>query len=286
MLTINNVSYSYNRSTEAIKDASALLENGLYLLLGENGAGKTTLMHLMCGLRFPMSGKCAIDGEDVALRRTETLEKTFLLGDDFDCPFATINQMARRHGCFYPSFSFDMLKANLKDFGMTGDEKVKAMSFGMKRKAYAAYALALGVDYLLLDEPANGMDIDSKKTLRQMIARCIGDERTAVISTHNVHDLGAMFDHVMVMHKGRLRIAMPIWEITEQVSFVTSHEPVVGAIYQEPDAGRFKAIIPNEDGTETDIDYPLFYSAIMAPVGDMFIDFLNNYKREDNERGF
>lgn len=283
MLKIEKVSYRYGKGAEAVKDASAKIESGLYLLLGENGAGKTTLLHLMCGLRIPTSGKCTIDGIDTSLRRPSTLEKTFLLPDDFECPFRTINQMARRHGCFYPSFNFEMLRANLEDFSLTGDERIRSLSLGMKRKSLIAYALALGVDYLMLDEPTNGMDIDSKKTVKRMLSRCIGDERAAIVSTHNVHDLGPMFDHVIVMHRGMLRLAMPVWRITEKIAFVSSPEPVDGAIFQEPEAGRFKAIIPNETAIDTDIDYPLFYSAIMAPVGNLFIDFLNNYNIRTDE---
>ena len=283
MLSIKDVTYRYSKGTEAVKGANASLNPGLYLLLGENGAGKTTLLHLMCGLRVPSKGECCIDGENVTNRLPSVLEKTFLLGDDFECPFSTINQMARKHGCFYPSFNFEMLRANLADFNMTGNERIKNMSLGTRKKAFSAYALALGVEYLLLDEPTNGMDIDSKKIMRKMLARCVNDEGIAVVSTHNVHDLGTMFDHVMVMHEGYLRLVMPIWEITEKVSFVTSAAPVKGAIFQEPDAGVFKAIIPNETGIETDIDYPLFFSAITAPVGDLFIDFLTSNIISHNE---
>ena len=261
-----------------IEGADARLGAGLHLLLGENGAGKTTLLHLLSGLLFPTEGSCRFDGEDVTQRRPSMLRRMMFLGDDFECPFSSINEMARRHGCFYPTFSFDLLKANLADFGLNGDERIKDLSLGMKRKACAAYALSLRVDALLLDEPTNGMDIDSKKIMRRMISRCTSDESIAIVSTHNVHDLGAMFDHVMVMHRGRLRIAMPVDEITEKVSFISSANPVEGAVYQEPEAGRFKAIIPNEDGLETEIDFPLFYSAIMSAAGDSFIDFLSNYK--------
>lgn len=276
MLKIENVSYSYHKGTIAVDDASAEIGAGIYLLLGENGAGKTTLLHLMSGLLFPQSGKCLFDGTDTAKRTPATTSHIFFMPDDFTCPFPSIVELARRHGLFYPTFNYEMMYANLEDFGLTGKEKLRSLSLGMRRKSYMAYALALGVDCLLLDEPTNGMDIDSKKVLRKIMSRCVGDDQSVVISTHNVHDLYSMFDNIIVMRHGRLRVAMPIGEVLERIAFVSSPSPVEGCIYQEPDMGRFKAIVPNEHHIDTDMDYPLFYSAIMAPVGDMFIDFLTS----------
>lgn len=276
MLKIENVSYSYRKGAIAVDDASAEIGAGIYLLLGENGAGKTTLLHLMSGLLFPKSGQCLFDGIDTSRRSPATTSRMFFMPDDFTCPFPSIVELARRHGLFYPTFNYEMMYANLEDFGLTGKEKLRSLSLGMRRKSYMAYALALGVDCLLLDEPTNGMDIDPKKVMRKIMSRCVGDEQSVVISTHNVHDLYSMFDNIIVMRHGRLRVSMPIGEILERVAFVSSPSPIDGCIYQEPDMGRFKAIIPNEHHIDTDMDYPLFYSAIMAPVGDMFIDFLTS----------
>ena len=143
-----------------------------------------------------------------------------------------------------------------------------------RRKAYISYALALRTPVLLLDEPANGMDIDAKKILRRVLTRSIGDDSTVIISTHNVYDLGSLFENVMIMHAGRLRLSMPVWQVLERVAFVTSSSPVPGALYQEPDRGRFMAIIPNTDCIDTDIDYRLLYSAAMSPAGDALVAYI------------
>lgn len=280
MINIKDLTFSYPKSNApAVVDANVSIGPGLYLLMGENGAGKTTLLHIMSGLLFPTKGQCLINDVDTTKRLPETMSNVFFLSDNFDCPFSTVNEMARRFGCFYPSFNFDILKANLYDFGLTGDEKVKRLSLGMKRKAFTAFSLSVGAEHLFLDEPTNGMDINSKKILRKMFSTCIDDAQTAIVSTHNVHDLDKMFDHIMLMRKGKLEFVMPVWEITERAAFVRSSRPIEDAIYQEPDAGYFNAIIANEDDIETDIDFPLFYSAMMSPVGDIFIKFLNTYKR-------
>ncbi len=276
MLCIKNVSYSYRKGADAVTDANATIGPGIHLLLGENGAGKTTLLHLISGLLFPKSGICTLDDTDTARRLPAVTSRMFFLTDNFECPFATVSELALRHGSFYPTFNRELLRANLADFGLSGKEKLRTLSLGMRRKTLVAYALALGIDYLLLDEPTNGMDIDSKKTLRKIMGRCVSDDQCVVISTHNVHDLHSMFDNIIVMRRGHLRLALPIGDILSRVAFVSGPAPIEGAIYQETDMGRFKAIIANEGHIDTDIDYPLFYSAIMAPVGDMFIDFLTS----------
>ena len=220
---------------------------------------------------------------DVSRRSVESLRDIFFLPDNFECAFSTIGQMARCHGAFYPNFSYELLYANLADFDLTGREKLRNLSLGMRRKAFMAYALALRTGALLFDEPTNGMDINAKKIVRQMLTRSVTDDTTVIVSTHNVHDLDSLFESVMIMHRGRLRLSMPVWRILERVAFVTSASPVDGAIYQEPDRGRFRAIIPNVDGIDTDIDYQLLYSAAMAPVGDMFMDFLTTPKMPSND---
>jgi len=283
MYRLENLTFGYTRGTKAVDGATAEIGPGLHLLIGENGAGKTTLLHLMSSLLFPSSGSCTFDGKDVSLRSVDTLSRIFFMPDNIECAFSTIKQMARCHGAFYPDFSYELMYANLADFGLTGNEKLRSLSLGMRRKAFMAYALALRTGALLLDEPTNGMDINAKKIVRQMLTRSITDDTIVIVSTHNVHDLDSLFDNVMIMHAGRLRLSMTVWRILERVAFVTSSSPVQGAIYQEPDRGRFKAIIPNVDGIDTDIDYQLLYSAAMAPVGDMFIDFLTMPKIPGND---
>ena len=87
-------------------------------------------------------------------------------------PADTISTLARLHGrVFYPRFDSAMLDENLAAFGINPSIPLSSMSLG-QRKAIAAYALALRADILLLDEPANGLDIGSRDILRSLMARC------------------------------------------------------------------------------------------------------------------
>ena len=246
-------------------------------MLGENGAGKTTLLHLIAGLLYPTEGECLVNGNSMTRRRPSELSSVFFLGDSMPFPAKTINEMARIHGVFYPRFNPKMLKENLASFGFTGKERLDRMSLGNRHKSQIAYALALNVDTLLLDEPANGLDINSKQSLQSMIAHCVGEEQTVIISTHTVADLQNLFDGIIVLSRGHLLLAASTGNITEKVAFVTSPIPEVSPVYQETRINMFHSITANDGSSDSDIDYLLLYNALMKPESrSQLLQLLNN----------
>ncbi|MDE6859583.1 MAG: ABC transporter ATP-binding protein [Duncaniella sp.] len=276
MIELDNLKYSYYRGIIAIDNASAVVSPGIHLLLGENGAGKTTLLRLMSGLLIPKNGACMIDGENVAHRLPSTLRRVFMLPDTLELPMRTINSFAKVHSRFYPNFSPDILVENLSEFGFTGNEEFTKLSLGMRHKAIVAYAISLRPDVLLLDEPANGLDITSKKALRSMLARCTNDEQTVIVSTHTVSDLKELYDGVIVLSKGKILVCRPTWEISERIAFIDTQIPPVEPLFMEQSLGMFHSLIPNDEGLTTDINYHLLYSALMSPARDRILEIINS----------
>ena len=277
MITLKNLSYRFpSWGVVALDDVSADIPTGIHLLLGENGAGKTTLLHIIAGLRTAApTESCTIDGIPTALRDPQLLADTFIFTDEMKFPFPTINEMVQRHACFYPSFDYDMLQANLARFGMDGSEALDKFSLGNRKKAQLAYILSLRSRILLLDEPANALDISAKQTLLQMLAQCTDEGQTVIISTHTVWDFQNLFESVIVLNHGKLVLNKPIWEITERVSFVSDSMPIPNAIYIEPLLGKYLAITPNT-GNTTDVDYTLLYNALQSPSRDNLLNILNS----------
>lgn len=275
MIALDNVSYHYGkRGADVLSGISARIAPGVHLLLGENGAGKTTLLHLIAGLLTPCTGSCMLDDESLSARRPLTMRRVFFLSDSMEMTFATLAEAVRCHAPFYPAFNPGTLNAYLAEFGLTGDERLKDMSLGTRHKALVAYALSLGTEVLLLDEPANGLDIDSKKTLRRMIARSMTDDRIIIVSTHTVYDLETLYDGLLLLSHGHMLIARPTWEITSRISFVSSAVPVPDAIYQETDAGLFRAIVPGAGDDGSAINFNLLYSAMMSAGRDRILTLL------------
>lgn len=263
-IKLEKTCFRYPRQlSNALNDISATISPGTHLLLGENGAGKTTFLHLIAGLLFPSSGECRIDGARTRYRLPSITTHVCFLGEQPYFPAKSINEMAKIHASFYPSFSHNRLYANLDKFSMTGCEPLNEMSLGSRKKAMLAYTLSLGTEITLLDEPANGLDIESKQILQQMIIENSDDLRTLIISTHTYSDFQELFDSIIVLHKGRLQISASIESILNKVSFSVSEIQHPDAIYTETRFGGFISIIPNDkESTESDIDFGLFYNAL------------------------
>ena len=122
------------------------------------------------------------------------MRRVFLVSDEMQFPFKTIDEMVRYHSVFYPSFDPEMLHRNLETFGMTGREPIDSFSLGNRKKAFLAYAFALKTEILLLDEPANGLDISSKQQTLNMMAECVDESQTVILSTHTVADFQQLFE--------------------------------------------------------------------------------------------
>lgn len=267
MITLKNLTYAYRKGVEVLSNASASIGGGIYLLLGENGAGKTTLLHLTAGLLSPAKGECLIDGSPVSERRPEIMSRVFFLGDNMDFPFVSIEEMTRCHAVFYPDFDPEMLRRNLDRFGMTGRERFSRMSLGNRHKAQLAYALALRTEVLLLDEPANGLDIPSRLHLQSMIAECVTPDQTVIVSTHIVSDLRNLYDGVLVLSRGRLVLADTVDSLLQRVSFTVTSEPPVAPLYVERRFNAYHAISPADSCDEScDVDDELLFKALLNDV--------------------
>lgn len=269
MISLDNLSFAYRKGILAIKDATARFEPGIHLILGPNGAGKTTLLNLMAGLLCPLSGHCKIDGDESAAHEPHLLRRLFFLPEDCLMPFATINEMVKYHAPFYPTFSREVLDNNLRAFGLNGTERLDSLSLGARKKANIAYALALGTEVLLLDEPANGLDISSKKTLTRMLASQAGDNRHIFISTHSVWKMRNLFESVTILNHGRIVLNISVDTLNERLGFVVAAALDPRAIFSEKSLGGYRQIIPIDDPAEmSEVDFELLYSAMISDAAD------------------
>lgn len=281
MIEIKDLEYRYQRKgITALGELSATISPGVHLLLGENGAGKTTLLKAIAGLLIPTSGSVAIDGERPATRMPSVLEKVFYLGPETDTFMRDINTMVNAHACFYPGFAEQVLYENLRTFGIDPRQRLGSMSMGNRHKAMLAYALSLNTEVLLLDEPANGLDIESKEKLLRMIAASLTPERIFIISTHTISDLVSLYDGVMILQGGTLRLAALADDILGRLAFASSYSEIQGALFSEWNAGLYRSILPldlaEERGIgEGNIDYRLLYSALHSPAAGLIMDILN-----------
>ncbi len=268
MLTIENLTYSYPSSNGNVVDSFSLsFEAGrIYGLLGENGVGKTTLLGLMCGVLRPSSGHVKFGEIEVSQRDPEVLSKIFYLPDEVTLPSLSLKTYVRVNSPFYPKFSIDALRRHLADFGMPSEiADISKLSLGQRKKVALSFALAAGTELLLMDEPTNGLDIPSKGSFRKVVASAMTDERTFVISTHQVHDVENVIDQVTIIDNHQILLDKSIAEISETYAFenVGLGSQPGDALYSEPTPYGVLAIrrkSPDEDETQVNIE--LLFNAV------------------------
>lgn len=213
MISVKNVTYGYQKGHNVLDDFSLeFQEGGIYGLLGKNGTGKSTLLYLMMGLLRPQKGEVTCNGVQTLLRDPEVMKELFIVPEEYDLPAVSLSRYVDSLRPFYPRFSDDILKRCLAGFEMTTDIDLGALSMGQKKKVYMCIALAANTRYLLMDEPTNGLDILSKSQFRKVVISGMDDEKTIIISTHQVHDVEHLLDHVTIIDQNRVLLNEAIVE--------------------------------------------------------------------------
>lgn len=218
MINIQNIKFAYSR--EVVLDDFSLQfdKGGIYGLLGKNGTGKSTLLYLMMGLLRPQKGEVTIDGINATLRRPEVLSEMFLVPEEYDLPAISLKTYVKAIKPFYPRFSEDLLKQCLANFEMGADLNLGSLSMGQKKKVYMSIALAANTRYLLMDEPTNGLDILSKSQFRKVVIEGMSEDKTIIISTHQVHDVELLLDHVCIIERNKVLLNEPLVEKDEAIN--------------------------------------------------------------------
>ena len=115
-------------------------------------------------------------------------------------PHMSLRKFATLNGALYPRFSYDDMLHNLAIFDIDPNIKsLSSLSMGQKKKVLMSFAFATHTDLMLMDEPTNGLDIPGKSQFRRLVASQMSDDRTIIISTHQVRDIDRCIDHVVII---------------------------------------------------------------------------------------
>ena len=277
MLQVENISFDYRRGKKNVLDNFSLsLQKGrVYGLLGKNGAGKSTLLYLMSGLLTPKHGKVMYHEVDVRRRLPLTLRDMFLVPEEFELPSVSLVSYVELNSPFYPRFSKEDMMKYLHYFEMEQDINLGALSMGQKKKVFMSFALATNTSLLLMDEPTNGLDIPGKSQFRKFIASGMSDDKTIVVSTHQVRDIDKILDHVLIMDNKHVMLDASTTDICRKLLFVESdnRELAQKALYALPSVQGNYLMLPNADGEESEINLELLFGAVLSSPGkiaDMF----------------
>lgn len=264
MIEIKNLDFSYKR-TQVFSDISLTFEEGnIYGLLGENGVGKTTLLKIICGLQRPTNGTSTVDGVTSHLRLPSMLQRITFLPDEVKLPDnATSQRYVDELRPFYPNFAQATFLHLMQEFEVEHDRKFKEMSFGQQKKSLIAAALSLGTDYVLLDEPTNGLDIPSKAQFRSILSKRVDEHSTIIISTHQVKDVENLIDPIVILSNNAVLLDASVQRITEKIYFEYGGTQRSDALYSEMMPGGYLNVVCNTTGEESQINIEGLFNAVL-----------------------
>lgn len=209
VLTTNALTKCYKKSKALNNLCMHVPKGAIYGFIGKNGAGKTTLIRMICGLAKPTEGSYTLYG--TSSTENEIQQTRRHIGAVVETPALSLDMTAeenmRQQYRILGMTSFDGIGEVLKFVGLenAGRKKVKAFSLGMKQRLGIAMALAGEPDFLVLDEPTNGLDPQGIIELRELILKLNHEKGiTFLISSHILDELARVATHYGIIDQGRM----------------------------------------------------------------------------------
>ncbi|SOD92268.1 ABC transporter ATP-binding protein [Spirosoma fluviale] len=266
MITFDQVCFRYKQRKPIFEKLSLSLTPGhIYGLLGKNGEGKSTLLRITAGLLFPNKGQINVWEFTPAKREAEFLQQIFYLPEEPYLPSGTIKNYAKTYGVLYPNFKLEQFEEAMAQFGIVGEGQLDSLSYGQRKKAAIAFALACNTSVLLLDEPTNGLDIPSKIQFRKLILSAFDEDRVIIIATHQVRDLENLIDSVIIVNQNKLALQASTDDIEQLLSFHTCSEltPDAEALYAQTVPSGYKVVTRNVGGLDSQLDLEYLFNAVI-----------------------
>lgn len=270
MVHVENLTKRYNGTVAVDRLNMDIPKGEIYGFVGANGAGKTTTMRIIAGLLAPSSGKVFIDGINVLKEPLEVKKHIGYMPDFFGVydDLKVTEYMSFYAGLYgiskqkYP----DLIDSLLELVRLTNkkDAYVDTLSRGMKQRLCLARSLIHDPEFLILDEPASGLDprarVEMKEILREL--RSLG--KTVLISSHILHELSELCTSIGIIDSGKLIASGSVQEIVEKMSHSnqvkirvsSKEEEAVKVLMEIPGIGSISSVagvidVNMEDGDET-----------------------------------
>ncbi|PZX15841.1 ABC-2 type transport system ATP-binding protein [Palleronia aestuarii] len=211
IVSVSNLSKTYDGGFEALKSVSLEIEEGEILaLLGPNGAGKTTLISVICGISTATSGHVAVGGHDVVDAYRDARRLIGLVPQEINLePFETVMNTVRfSRGLFGKPRNDAHLEEVLRRLSLWDkrDTQIKSLSGGMKRRVLIAKALSHEPRVLFLDEPTAGVDVELRRDMWNTVADLKSHGVTIILTTHYIEEAEAMADRIGIIARGEIRL--------------------------------------------------------------------------------
>ncbi|AWI14041.1 multidrug ABC transporter ATP-binding protein [Caldibacillus thermoamylovorans] len=198
LIELRNISKSF-KGLPLFENLSVSFEKGkIYGIVGHNGSGKSVLFKMICGFIFPDEGRIFVNGEELGKNKRFPenfgiiIDRPGFLGDKTG--FGNLRYLADIQN----KISDEKIKEVMEKVGLhySIKQNVKNYSVGMKQKLAIAQAIMEDQEVLLLDEPFNGLDVDSVENIRNLLKELNKEGKTILLTSHNNEDIEILCEHV------------------------------------------------------------------------------------------
>ena len=268
----------------ALDGANLLVPQGsVYGLVGPNGAGKSTLIRHLTGIYRQDGGTVRVDGQPVWENAALKARIAAIPDDWYYFMQSTVRDMMRFYKGFYPSFSTERYEKLKEVFNIDEKRAIRRLSKGMQKQVAFWLALSCMPDYLILDEPVDGLDPVMRRQVWSLVMGDVAQRGTTVlVSSHNLRELEDVCDHVGIMDHGKVLLERSLAQLQDnmvklQVVFQdgTNEVPADLPVLHASKVGRIHTLIMRmnaEEATERLSAYnPLLVDAVPLTLEEIFI---------------
>ena len=268
----------------ALDGANLLVPQGsVYGLVGPNGAGKSTLIRHLTGIYRQDGGTVRVDGQPVWENAALKARIAAIPDDWYYFMQSTVRDMMRFYKGFYPSFSTERYEKLKEVFNIDEKRPIRRLSKGMQKQVAFWLALSCMPDYLILDEPVDGLDPVMRRQVWSLVMGDVAQRGTTVlVSSHNLRELEDVCDHVGIMDHGKVLLERSLAQLQDnmvklQVVFqdgVTEVPPELPVLHASK-VGRIHTLIMRmnaEEATARLSTYnPMLVDAVPLTLEEIFI---------------
>lgn len=259
-------------------------KGAVYGLVGPNGAGKSTIIRHLAGIYRQDSGEVLLDSQPV-YENTEAKRRMAVIGDDwYYFPQAGIKEMAKFYAGIYPAFSWERYEKLKQVFPLDEKMMLRRMSKGMQKQAAFWLTVCCMPEYLILDEPVDGLDPVMRRQVWSLLLGDVAERGTTVlVSSHNLRELEDVCDHVGILNHGKVLLERSLSDLQDntvklQVAYQGVTEPVLPAelnILHRSHVGRVYTYIVRGSSQEIlrrmQITEPVLLESIPLTLEEIFI---------------
>ena len=254
---------------------------GIYGLVGPNGSGKSTIIRHITGIYRPDSGSITVDGKPVYENPGVKARIAYISDDIYAFLSSSLKDMRDFYKGIYPAFDTQRYETLKEVFPLDEKKAIRHLSKGMQKQAAFWLAVCCRPDYLVLDEPVDGLDPVMRRKVWGIIMNDVAERGTTVlVSSHNLRELEDVCDHVGIIDHGKVLLERSLSELQDnmvKVQTVFEEEPDLSSldILHDSSVGKVRTLIvrgrQDEIAKKISCLSPVFFDLLPLSLEEIFI---------------